>query len=96
MNLTVRIFFLSLFFSVTLTFVVSVLYVFYPVLWAMLGGMFRSVFSRTPESGGIAAVAGEICSIDEGVPGNVGFGIVVADTSLLKKSNNKRLQLTAR
>lgn len=34
------------------------LYVFYPVLWLMLSGLFRSVFSRNAHSDGIAAVAG--------------------------------------
>jgi hypothetical protein len=58
MNLTVRNFFLSLVLSLALTFVVTVLYVFYPVLWTMVGGIFGSVFSRNPQSGGIAAVAG--------------------------------------
>jgi len=58
MNLTIRNFFLSVVLSLALGFVLGVLYVFYPVLWAIVGGIFRSAFSRNAQSAGIAAVAG--------------------------------------
>lgn len=48
---------LSLILSVALTFLGTVLYVFYPVLKVLLG---RSVFSTNAESAGIATVAGGV------------------------------------
>jgi hypothetical protein len=60
MTLPIRNIFLSLVLSLTLTFIATVLYVFYPVLQLIVGGFFRSVFSRNAESNGIAVVAGGI------------------------------------
>jgi len=75
MNLTVRNFFLSVVLSLALSFVLIVLYVFYPVLRAIVGGIFRSSFSRNPHSAGIAAVGG---GMSESF-----FGIVVVTASIL-------------
>lgn len=75
MDLTVRNIFLSVVLSLALSFVLSVLYVFYPVLWAIVGGIFRSAFSRSPQSEGIAAVG---AGMSESF-----FGIVVVTASIL-------------
>ena len=75
MNLTMRNFFLSVVLSLALSFVLSVLYVFYPVLWAIIGGIFRSAFSRSAQREGIAAVGG---GMSESF-----FGIVVVTASIL-------------
>ena len=56
--MTVRNFFLSLILSVALTFVVTVLYVFFPIISLVLGGFFRRVFLRETDVHGFAAVAG--------------------------------------
>ena len=64
MSLTVRNLLLSLLLSLGLTFVGTVVYVFYPVLRLMVGGL----FSRDAHTDGIAAVAG---GVSEAVLGKV-------------------------
>ena len=56
----IRNLFLSLILSVTLTFIGTVLYVFYPILKLILGQFFGSVFSSNAETAGIATVAGGV------------------------------------
>ena len=56
----VRNLFLSLILSLALTFVVTVLYIFYPVLSLLISGLLQSLFSRDAQTGGIAAVAGGV------------------------------------
>lgn len=52
--------FLSLLISLALTFVITVLYVLYPIISLVVGGFLGSVFSREPHTDGIAAVAGGV------------------------------------
>ena len=56
--MTVRNVFLSLILSLALTFVVTVLYVFYPIISVVAGGFFQSIFSSEPHTDTIVAVAG--------------------------------------
>ena len=56
--MTVRNVFLSLILSLALTFVVTALYVFYPIISLIAGSSFRSIFSSEPHTDSIAVVAG--------------------------------------
>ena len=56
--MNVRNVFLSLSLSLALTFVVTVLYVFYPIISLIAGGFFRSIFSSEPHADTIGVAAG--------------------------------------
>lgn len=73
--MTVRNVFLSLILSLGLTFVFTVLYVFYPVISLIFGGFFRSVSSGEPHTDGIAVAAGG--------SGSLWLTVVIALTSFL-------------
>lgn len=58
--MTVRNVFLSLILSLALTFVVVGVYVLYPILSLLVGGLFQTAFSSQSHTDGVAAVAGGI------------------------------------
>src|SRR5262249_3699020 len=46
--------------SLTLTFFFAIVYTFFPVIWAIIGILWREVSSPGPESNGIIAVSGGV------------------------------------
>jgi hypothetical protein len=58
--LTVRNILLALLLSLLLTLAFFVLYTFYPLISLVLSSVLRGIVSRSPESNGIAAVAGGV------------------------------------
>ena len=74
--MTVRNVFLSLILSLALTFVVTVLYVFYPIISLVAGGFFKSIFSSEPHTDTIVAVAG-------GGGGSLWIAVAIALASFL-------------
>jgi hypothetical protein len=54
--------FLALLLSLPVTLVLTIFYVFYPVISAILGILWRQTFSSSAESNGVFAVAGGVSS----------------------------------